>query len=111
MSHYQKSGQNQDRKLSNRSFENASHFKYLGITATSQNLYNLALVLYGCETSFLILREEYRLRVLENRVLRKILGPKGDEMTGRQRKLHNKDLHGLYSLSSIIRMIKSRRMK
>jgi hypothetical protein len=57
------------------------------------------------------LREEHRLRVFENRVLRRICGPKRDEVTGEWRKLHNEELHDLYSLPSIIRIIKSRRMK
>jgi hypothetical protein len=69
------------------------------------------VVLYGCETWSLTLREEHRLRVFQNRVLRRIFGPKRDEVTGGWRKLHNEELHDLYSSSSIIRMIKSRRMK
>jgi hypothetical protein len=59
----------------------------------------------------LTLREEYRLRVFENRVLRRIFGPKRDKVTGGWRKLHNEELHGLYSSPSIIRIIKSRRMR
>jgi hypothetical protein len=69
------------------------------------------MVLYGCETWSLTLREEHRLRVLENRVLRRISGPKRDEMTGGWRKLHNEELHNLYFSPSIIRMIKSRMMR
>jgi hypothetical protein len=65
-------------------------------------------VLYGCETWSLILREEQRLRVFENRVLRRIFGPKRDEVTGDWRKLHDEELHNFYS--SPIRVIKSRRM-
>ncbi|KAJ4432626.1 hypothetical protein ANN_21249 [Periplaneta americana] len=61
-----------------------------------------------CETWTLTLREEYRLRVFENKVLRKIFGAKSDEVTGEWRKLHNTELHGLYSSSHIIRNIKSR---
>jgi hypothetical protein len=68
----------------------------------------LTVVLYGCETWFLILREEHRLRVFENRVLRKIFGPKKDGVKGGWRKLHNEELHNLYPVPSIIRMIKSR---
>jgi hypothetical protein len=69
------------------------------------------LVLYGRGTWSLILREEHRLRVFENRVLRRIFGPKKDEVTGGWRKLHNEELHIMYSSLSIIRMIKSRRMR
>jgi hypothetical protein len=57
----------------------------------------LPVVLYGCETWWLTLREECRLRVFENRVLRKIFGPKRDEVVGEWRKHHNKELHNLYS--------------
>jgi hypothetical protein len=70
----------------------------------------LPVVLYGCETWSLTLREEHGLRVFENRVLR-IFGPKRDEVTGGWRKLYNEELHNLYSSPSIIRMIKSRRMR
>jgi hypothetical protein len=64
-----------------------------------------------CETWPLTLREEHRLKVFENRVLRKIFGPKRDEVTGDWRKLHNEELHNLYSSPSIIRMIKSMRIR
>jgi hypothetical protein len=57
----------------------------------------LPVVLYECETWSLILREEHRLRVSENWVLRRIFGPKRDEVTGSWRKLHNDELHNLYS--------------
>ena len=57
----------------------------------------LPVVLYGCETWSLTLREEHRLRVFENRVLRRILGPKRDRVTGEWRKLHNEKLNDLYS--------------
>jgi hypothetical protein len=57
------------------------------------------------------LREEHRLRVFENRVLRRIFEPKRDEVTGSRRKLYNEELYNLYSLPSIIRMIKLRRMR
>jgi hypothetical protein len=71
----------------------------------------LLVVLYWYEAWSLTLREEYRLRVLENRVLKRIFGPKRDEVTGVWRKLHNKELQDLYSSPSIIRIIKSRRMR
>jgi hypothetical protein len=71
----------------------------------------LCVVLHGCETWSLTLREEHRLRVLENRVLRGIFGPKRDEVMGGWRKLHNKKLHNLYSLPSIIRMVELRNMR
>jgi hypothetical protein len=69
------------------------------------------LVLYGCETCSLTLREEHRLRVFGNRVLRRIFGPKRDEVTGECVKLHNGELHNLYLSPDIIRQIKSRRMR
>jgi hypothetical protein len=71
----------------------------------------LPVVLYGCETWSLTLREEHRLRVFENRVLRRIFGPKRDEVTGEWRKLHNEVLRDLYSSPSTIGIIKSRRMR
>ncbi|KAJ4427168.1 hypothetical protein ANN_24784 [Periplaneta americana] len=71
----------------------------------------LPVVLYGCETWTLTLREEQRLRVFENKVLRKIFGAKRDEVTGEWRKLHNAELHALYSSPDIIRNIKFRRLR
>ncbi|KAJ4444093.1 hypothetical protein ANN_05882 [Periplaneta americana] len=71
----------------------------------------LPVVLYDCETWTLTLREEQRLRVFENKVLRKIFGAKRDEVTGEWRKLHNAELHALYSSPDIIRNIKSRRLR
>jgi len=69
------------------------------------------VVLYGCETWSLTLREERRLRVFENRVLRTVFGPTRDEVTGEWRKLHNEELNDLYSLRYIVRVVKSRRMR
>jgi hypothetical protein len=71
----------------------------------------LPVVLYGCGTWSLTLNEEHKLRVFENRVLRRIFGPKRDGVMGGGRKLHNEELHNLYSLPSIIRIIKTRRMR
>jgi hypothetical protein len=68
----------------------------------------LPVVLYGCETWSLTLKEERRLRMFENRVLRMILRPKRDEVTGEWRKLHNDKLNDLNSSTYIIRVIKSR---
>jgi hypothetical protein len=69
------------------------------------------VVLYGCETWPLTLREGRRLRVFETRVLRKIFGPKRDELTWEWRKLHNEELNDLYSSPTIVWMIKSRRIR
>jgi hypothetical protein len=71
----------------------------------------LPVVLYGFETWSLTLREERRIRVFENRVLRGIFGPKRDELTGEWRKLHNEELIYLCSSPVIVRVIKSRRMR
>jgi hypothetical protein len=69
------------------------------------------VVLYGCDTSSLTLREEPRLRVFENRVLKRICRPKRDEVTGGWKKLHNEELHNFHSSPSIIRRTKSWRMR
>jgi len=69
------------------------------------------MVLYGCETWSLTLREESRLRVSENRVLRRVFRPKRDGVTGEWRKLHNEELNDLYYLPNIVRVVKSRRMR
>jgi hypothetical protein len=71
----------------------------------------LPVVLYGCDTWSLTLPEEHRWRVFENRVLRRIFGPKREEVAGGWRRLHNEELHDLYSSSNIIRVIKSRIIK
>jgi hypothetical protein len=69
------------------------------------------MVVYGCETWSLTLREEHKLRVFENRVLRKMFGLKRAEMIGEWKKLHNEELCDFYLSSSIIRIIKSRRVR
>ena len=72
----------------------------------------MPVVLYGCETWSLTLREEHRLRVFGNRVLRRIFGPKREGVTSEWIKLHNEELNDLYSLSPrIVRVIKSRNMR
>jgi hypothetical protein len=73
--------------------------------------YNFPVVLYGCETWSLTRREERRPRVYENRVLKRVFGPKRDEVTGERRKLHNEELNDLYSLPNIVQVVKSRRMR
>ena len=67
-------------------------------------------MLYGCGTWSLTLRDERRLRVFKNRMLRRIFGPKRDEVIRECRKLHNEELNDLYSSPNIVRVIKSRRM-
>jgi hypothetical protein len=120
----------------NRSFENVATFRYLETTLTDENCMHegiksrlnsgnacyrqlsrnvkvkiyktiiLPAVLCGCGTWSLTLREEHRLRVFENMVLRRIFGPKRDEVTGEWRRLHNGELHNLYSSPDIVRQIK-----
>ena len=71
----------------------------------------LAVVLYGCETWSLTLGEERKLRVFENMMLKRIFGPRRDEVTGELRRLHNEELNDMYSSLNIVRVIKSRRMR
>jgi hypothetical protein len=148
MSSHQNSGENQNTRIANESFEDMAKFKYLGTTLTNKNdihdeiksrlnsgnacshsvqnllssrlisknlkfkIYKTVIfpvVLYGCETWSLTLREEHRLRVFENRILR-IFGPKREE-DGSWRKLHNYEFHSLYSSLNIVRVIKLRRLR
>jgi hypothetical protein len=69
------------------------------------------VVYYGCENLLVTLREERRMRGFQNRVLRRIFGPKSDEVTVEWRQLHNKELCALYSSGNIIRVIKPRRLR
>jgi hypothetical protein len=88
-----------------------SHLLSKKVKIRIYNTITLPVVLYGCETSSLTLRKERRLRVIENSVLRRIFGLKREEVIGGWRKVHNEELHKLYSLSGIIRMIKSWRVR
>jgi hypothetical protein len=149
MSRHQNSGQNQNIRTANESFENVAKFKYLGMTLMDQNYIHVEIrsrlnsrnacsysvqnplssrlisrnlkikifkalifpvVLCGCETWSLTWGEEHVLRVSENRVLTKIFGPKREE-DGSWKKLHNDELHSLYSSPNVVRVIKSRRMR
>jgi hypothetical protein len=81
------------------------------ISLKAHRIIILPVVLYGCENWSLTLREERSLRVFDSRVLRKISGPKRDEVTGEWRKLHNEGLSDLSSSPSIIRVNRSRRTR
>ena len=89
-------------------------FQFAIQKSKDQDIYRtiiLPVVLYGCETWSLTLREERRLRVFENRMLRRVFGPKRVKVTGEWRKSHNEELSDLYSLPNIVRVVKSRRMR
>jgi hypothetical protein len=83
----------------------SSHMLSRNVKIKIYKTINLPVVLYGCETWSLTLREVHRLRVFENRVLRRIFRPKRDEVTEGWRKLHNEEMHGFYSSPHIIRLI------
>jgi hypothetical protein len=83
----------------------SSHLLFRNVKVKIYKTIIVPLVLYGCETWSVTLREEHRLRVFENRVVRRIFGPKRDDVTEEWRKLHNEELHNLYS-SPNIRQIK-----
>jgi hypothetical protein len=95
--HHQNAEQNHNIRISNKYF--TYNYKFYKTII-------LPVILYGCENWSLTLREEYKLRVFENRVQRRIFGLKGDEVTGGLRGLHNEELHN--SLPNITRMIKLR---
>jgi hypothetical protein len=89
----------------------SSRLQYKNVKIRIYKTIILSVVLYGCETWSLTLKKEYRLRVFENRVLRRMFGFKRDEVAGVWRKLHNEELRNLYSSPSINRMNKSGRMR
>jgi hypothetical protein len=88
-----------------------SHLLFRNVKVKIYETIIVPVALYGCETWSVTLREEHRLRVFENRVLRGIFGPKREEVTREWRKLQNGELNNLYSSPDIIRQIKSRRMR
>jgi hypothetical protein len=94
-----------------RNFSKSPKNIYVNVKIKIYRTIILPVVLYGCETWSLILREKRRLRVFENRVLRRIFGAKRDEVTVEWGKLHNEELNNLYSSPNIVRVVKSRRMR
>jgi hypothetical protein len=97
--------------LGNACYHSVQRLVFLPVKIKIYKTISLPVVLYGCETWSLTFRAEHRLRVYENRVLRRIFGPKSGEIMREWRKLHNGDLHHLYSSPDIIRQIKSRKMR
>ena len=101
-------------QLQNKSNNCISGTKYSGnqsVILKCMLWHYFACFLYGCVTWSLTLREERKLRVFENMVLRRIFGPRRDEVMGEWRRLHNDELNDLYSSPNIVRVIKSRRMR
>jgi hypothetical protein len=92
------------------SVQNLSSSRLIDLSKNIKTCF-FAIVLYGCETRFFTLREQYRLTVFANRVLSRIFGPKGNEIIRRLEKLHNEELHNLYSSSNLLRTLKSRTMR
>jgi len=112
MSRDQNAGRNHGIRIFNKSFEKVEQFKYLETTLGHQNSIQeeikcryrtiiLPVVLYRCETRSLTLMKERRLRVSENRALRRIFGPKRDEVRRERRKLNNEELNDLYSSPNV----------
>ena len=102
--------------ISSAAVKGAAYFSVLQKTLSSINhqifrVCNFASCFVGCETWSLTLREERKLRVFENMVLRRIFGPRRDEVTGEWRRLHNEELNDVYCSPNIVRVIKSRRMR
>jgi hypothetical protein len=129
MPRHPNSGQNQNIRIANNSFENVAKFKYSGTTLKNKNgihneiksrlnsgdacyftVQKLFLLSSSCAVWVRNLVYHFRLRFFEKRVLRRILGPKSEE-DGSWRKLHNDELHSLYSSPNIVRVIKSRRLR
>ena len=90
---------------------NKSRNPFLNLKIKIYRTIILSVVLYGCETWSLTWREERKLRVFENMVLRRISGPRRDKVTGEWRRLHNEELNDLYCSLNIVRVIKSRRIR